>query len=141
MPSEPRTKNLAILDGQGGGLGRKIAEFLLAENLHLDYIAVGTNAMATSNIMKAGIPVGATGENAWIYNCAQADIIVGPIGIILANAMRGEISPQMACAVASSHAAVILVPLPNPHVKIAGAEEKSLAHNLEHVVRLIKNEM
>ena len=129
-----------ILDGQGGGVGRKIAETLLAENLNFEYIVVGANAVATSNMMKSGINTGATGENAWIYNCAHADIIVGPIGIILANAMHGEISPKMAFAVADSPAERVLVPVPNRHIIIAGAEEKSLTQYLEYVLQFVKAE-
>ena len=130
-------KTILILDGQGGGVGRKIAERLLCEKWNVNYVVVGANALATSNMMKAGISAGATGENAWVYNCAHADIIVGPIGIILANAMHGEISPPMALAVASSQAERVLVPVPNKHVKIAGAEEKGLTQYLEDVVQII----
>ena len=131
-------KALLILDGQGGGVGRKIAERLLCEKWDMEYLVVGTNAAATSNMMKAGVTAGATGENAWIYNCAHADIIVGPIGIILANAMHGEVSPDMALAAADSPAERILVPVPNRHIKIAGAQEQSLAQYLESAVQLIK---
>ena len=133
-------KTLVILDGQGGGVGRKIAERLLAEKMDFEYVVVGANAIATANMMKAGIGAGATGENAWIYNCAHADVIVGPIGVILANAMHGEVSPQMAFAVTSSPAERILVPVPNRHIKIAGAEEKGLAQYLEDVIHLIMAE-
>ena len=130
-------KTIAILDGQGGGVGRKIAERLLSEKWNVEFVAVGTNAIATSNMMKAGITTGATGENAWIYNSAHADIIVGPIGIILPNAMRGEISAAMALAAVDSPAEIILVPVPNGHIKIAGTEEKGLQQYLEDVVLLI----
>lgn len=132
------TKTLLIMDGQGGGVGRKIAERLVDENLSLELIAVGTNAAATSNMMKAKISAGATGENAWIYNCSSADIIVGPIGIILANSMHGEISPKMALAVAESNAKRILVPVPNRHLSIVGLPERTLTQYLDELVRMVK---
>ena len=131
------TKKVLILDGQGGGVGRKIAERLLQEPLHLEYIVVGTNAVATSNMMKAGITTGATGENAWIYNAGRADMIVGPIGIILANAMHGEISAQMALAVANSPAERVLVPVPNHHIRIAGLPELTLSQYLDEMVKSV----
>lgn len=133
-----KKRRLLILDGQGGGVGRKIAESLLAEKWDdTEYMVVGTNAAATSNMMKAGVTAGATGENAWVYNCARADVIVGPIGIVFANAMHGEISPAMAVAVANSPAERVLVPVPNEHVKIAGLAEGTLASYLHAAVRLI----
>lgn len=131
-------KILLVMDGQGGGVGRKIAERLVAENLSLELIAVGANAAATSNMMKAKITAGATGENAWIYNCAKADIIAGPIGIILANSMHGEISPKMALAVAESDAKRILVPVPNRHISIVGLPERTLPQYLDEMVQIIK---
>ena len=131
-------KILLILDGQGGGVGRKIAERLLAEKLDIDFMVVGTNATATSNMMKAGIPTGATGENAWIYNCGRVDIIAGPIGIILPHAMHGEVSPRMAQAVADSPAKRMLVPFPNQHIYILGSMELSLSQYLDEMVRLIR---
>lgn len=134
-----KKKKILILDGQGGGVGRKIAEMLLAEKWEgVEYLVVGANAAATSNMMKAGVTTGATGENAWLYNCARADLIVGPIGVVFANAMHGEISPRMAVAVADSPAERVLVPVPNDHVKIAGLTEGSLAFYLGAAVRLIE---
>lgn len=133
-----RNKSLLVLDGQGGGVGRKIAERLIAEAFPYDLIVVGANAAATSNMMKAKITAGATGENAWIYNCLKADIIVGPIGIILANAMHGEISPKMASAVAESEAQRILIPVPNIHISIAGLTELSITQYIEEMVEILR---
>lgn len=129
---------LLILDGQGGGVGRKIAERLLREELPFDYIVVGANAVATSNMMKAGVTTGATGENAWIFNCGRADVIVGPIGITLANAMHGEISPPMALAVADSPARRVLIPIPNHHITVAGLPDMPLAHYLDETARAVR---
>ena len=132
-----KKKMILILDGQGGGVGRQIAERLLAEKLDMDFIVVGTNAAATSNMMKAGVATGATGENAWVVNCAKVDIIVGPIGIILPNSMHGEISPKMALAVADSLARRVLIPVQNKHVTIVGLPELSLQQCLDQLVSSI----
>ena len=128
---------LLIVDGQGGGVGRSIAERLLKEKLNVNIIAIGTNAVATSNMMKAGLSTGATGENACIYNCEQADIIVGPIGIILPNAMHGEISAAIALAVAKSKAQRVLIPVPNSHIYIAGLQEQTLSQYLDDAVHIV----
>lgn len=137
MANAKGNKRLLILDGQGGGVGRKIAERLLQEKLDMGFVVVGTNAAATSNMMKAGVPNGATGENAWLYNCPKADIIVGPIGIVLAHSMHGEISPEMALAVTDSDAKRVLLPVTNQHVYIAGLQEMALAQYLEEAVKII----
>lgn len=130
-------KRVMILDGQGGGMGRKIAERLLAESLAVELIAVGTNAAATSNMMKAGVGIGATGENACIYNAARADIIIGPFGIIFPHAMHGEISPAMALAVAESAAERILIPVPNHHLHLLGLTQAPLGKYLDEAVETI----
>ena len=86
---------IIVIDGQGGGIGRSIVERLKMEAPGAEVIAVGTNSLATSAMIRAGANAGATGENAVIYNCSRADIITGPIGIILANSMLGEITAGM----------------------------------------------
>jgi hypothetical protein len=132
------TKKILILDGQGGGIGKRIAELVLAQPETIDaepeIIVCGTNAAATSNMMKSGVPCGATGENAWVFNCRSADVIIGPIGIIIANAMYGEISPAMASAVSTSPAKRILVPVPNGHIKVAGLPDLPLAKYLDEML-------
>ena len=125
---------IVIMDGQGGGVGKQIAERLKDNGLAGDVIVVGTNAVATSNMMKAGIAAGATGENAVAYNCARADIIVGPIGIIVPNAMYGEITPAMVMAVGESEARKILIPVQNMHIHIAGMEQKNLTECVKAAV-------
>jgi hypothetical protein len=103
---------LLIIDGQSGRLGAQIIEGLrkagLSESHHI--VAVGTNALATSGMINAGADQGATGENAVIVQCRTADMIIGPIGIVLADAMLGEITPAMAAAVGASNAARVLIP-------------------------------
>lgn len=103
---------LLIIDGQSGRLGAQIIEGLKKANLSDQHIitAVGTNTLATSAMISAGAHQGATGENAVVVQCRSADIIVGPIGITLADAMLGEVSPRMAVAVGQSNAQRILLP-------------------------------
>lgn len=107
-------KKIVVLDGQGGGMGLRIAEAILEKHIDATVYVVGTNSMATANMMRAGAVKGATGENAWIYNCGNADLIVGPMGVIFANSLNGEVSPRMASAVTESEAQLILFPV-NKH--------------------------
>ena len=104
-------RTILILDGQGGGVGSQLVKLLkprLSEDCRL--LCVGTNVMATSAMLKAGALQGATGENAVVYNAARADVILGPIGVALANGILGEVSPAMAAAVSGSEAVKILIP-------------------------------
>ncbi|MCR5458410.1 MAG: DUF3842 family protein [Acetatifactor sp.] len=123
-----------VMDGQGGGVGRLLVETLLAKIPEVEVIAVGTNATATANMMKGGTALGATGENAVIYNSARADAICGPMGILMANAMLGEISPAMAVAVSGAEVPVFLIPMGKCNAKIAGVAEKKLADYVKEVV-------
>lgn len=118
------------MDGQGGGVGRSLVEALHAGYPEAELIAVGTNATATANMMKGGTANGATGENAVIYNCSRADAIVGPIGIVMANAMLGEITPRMAEAVASSDVPILLIPMSRCNAQVMGVENRKLADNI-----------
>lgn len=99
-----------IIDGQGGRLGKLLAEQLSQKSDQIELICVGTNSIATSTMMKAGSARGATGENAVVVNCRNADFIIGPIGIAIADSMLGEITPAMACAVGQSSAVRLLIP-------------------------------
>ena len=101
---------IVVIDGQGGSVGRIIIEKLLKKKLNACIIAVGSNSVATANMMKAGVKLGATGENATIVNVRDADYIVGPMGIVIADSMLGEITPKMTVAVGSSLAKKILIP-------------------------------
>lgn len=125
---------IMIMDGQGGGVGRSLVEALRARYPDVELIAVGTNAAATANMMKGGTAVGATGENAVVYNSAKVDAILGPIGIIMANAMMGEITPRMAEAVASSDVPVLLIPMSRCNAQVLGVEERKLADNIKEAV-------
>ena len=127
---------IMLIDGMGGGIGRSIADALKKTHAAADIIAVGTNSNATANMMKAGISSAATGENSVIYMSAKADIIIGPIGIILPNSMYGEISPEMAVAVASSPAEKILIPIQSGYVHIAGLLDKPLSQYVDEAVNI-----
>ena len=102
--------NVLVIDGQGGGLGRQLVAALSAQCPDIRLVAVGTNSVAAQAMHKAGAQRAATGENAVVVNCRNADIIVGPIGIVMADALLGEITPAMAQAVAQSDARRILIP-------------------------------
>lgn len=102
--------DIVIIDGQGGGFGRALIEALRAGGVTQEIVAVGTNALATSAMLRAGASAGATGENAVIVNAARARILAGPIGLVMANSMLGECSPAMARAVAESPAHKVLIP-------------------------------
>ena len=99
-----------VIDGQGGGLGRQLTAALAAGCPDIELTAVGTNSIAASAMLKAGAHRAATGENAVVVNCRRADIIVGPIGIVIADSLLGEITPAMAAAVCQSSAARVLIP-------------------------------
>lgn len=126
---------VCIIDGQGGGIGstvvQKIREVFQEK---VEIVALGTNAVATVQMMKAGANVGASGENAIIRTVASAQVIIGPIGIVLAHAMMGEITPKMAEAVAISPAKKILLPLTRENVEVAGVVREPLPHLVENII-------
>lgn len=103
--------NIIIIDGQGGKLGRQLIESIKANYTDVHITAIGTNTIATANMLKGGADIGATGENAVVVNCRTADIIIGPIGIAIADSLFGEITPKMAEAVGQSGAQRILIPV------------------------------
>ena len=114
--------NILIIDGQGGGVGRQLVENIKKVFPEQVVIAVGTNALASQAMLKAGADHTATGENAVIVGCRTADIIVGPIGIAIADSLWGEITPKMALAVGQSNATRILLPMNLCHNYIAGVD-------------------
>ena len=128
---------IMIMDGQGGGVGRSLVEELAQACPQAELVAVGTNAMATANMMKGGTISGATGENAVVYNSGRADVIVGPMGIVRANAMLGEITPRMAEAVSSSEASLFLIPMNRYHATIVGVESKKLTEYIKEAAARI----
>lgn len=130
---------IAVVDGQGGGIGRVITE-QIRKTLPTDVeiIALGTNAVATSLMLRAGANEGASGENAVVRNVEDCDVIVGPLGIILAHSMRGELTPKMSEAIASSKARKILLPLSLSNVEVVGVAEEPLPHLVEKLVKRLQ---
>ena len=120
-----------VIDGQGGGIGAQLTK-LLAGKMRpgWELVAVGTNAYATAAMLKAGAAQGATGENAVLYNAARAGIILGPVGVILANGIMGEVSPAMAAAVSGADAVKILIPTSTCGVYVAGTGQMRLEDQL-----------
>ena len=127
-------ERVLVIDGQGGGLGRQLTAALAAGCPDIELTAVGTNSIAASAMLKAGAHRAATGENAVVVNCRRADIIVGPIGIVIADARMGEISPAMAVAVGQARARRILIPLNQCDNLVAGVAELPVARLLESAV-------
>jgi len=136
---EKRKKAIAVIDGQGGGIGSAIIKRLrevLGETIEV--IALGTNAMATGAMLKAGANKGASGENAIVQTVKKVDVVVGTMGIILANSMMGELTPKMAEAIASSPAIKCLLPLKIAEVEIIGAAKEPLPHLVDQLIKRIQ---
>jgi hypothetical protein len=139
MEMEKRKKSIAVIDGQGGGIGTVIIKRLrevFAEEVEV--IGLGTNAMATGAMLKAGANKGASGENAIVQTVRTVDIVTGTIGILIANSMMGEVTPKMAEAIASSQAMKCLLSLKMAEVEIIGASKEPLPHLVDQLVRQIK---
>lgn len=118
---------ITVIDGQGGNVGRELAKRIAEEFSAHDLTVVGTNSRATETMLKSGVKRGATGENAVIVAARRSDVIVGPLGIVIADSLLGEVSPAMATAIGSSGAAKILLPLNRCDTLIAGVKEPSAA--------------
>lgn len=127
---------IVVIDGQGGRIGKAIIEQLRAQEVEASITAIGTNSLATSAMLKAGADQGATGENPVVIACRKADFIVGPIGIVVANSMLGEITPRIAEAVGQSDAKKILIPV-NKCIAVAGVQEMSLAQYVSQAVKML----
>ena len=122
-------KRVCVIDGQGGGIGAALIKYLKAEyGESIELIALGTNAVATSQMLRAGASRGASGENATVRTAAEADLIIGSVAITWANAMLGEVTPRMAEAVTSSSALKILFPLTQERIEIVGVIKEPLPH-------------
>ncbi|MGB9867732.1 MAG: DUF3842 family protein [Bacillota bacterium] len=129
---------VAVVDGQGGGIGRTIIEKLVKHNLpEVEIIALGTNAIATSSMLKAGAHRGATGENAIWRNANEVDLIVGCIGIVVANSMMGELTPKMAEAIATSRAHKLLLPVPKCGIEVVGVSDEHLLQLIDTLVERV----
>ena len=118
---------ILIIDGQGGGLGRQLVTAVKEQYPEIEVLAVGTNSAATNAMLRAGADRAATGENSVVVASGQADVIMGPLGMVIADSMLGEITPRMALAVGRSRAKRILVPVSQCDNIVAGTQDISMA--------------
>ena len=128
---------IVVIDGQGGRMGAMLVEQIKKIDNNAQITAIGTNSIATAAMLRAGAAEGATGENPVVYNAKSADIIAGPIGIIVANALLGEITPNMATAVASCDAEKILIPVSKCNSHVVGVADMTLAEYIALAAREI----
>ena len=130
---------MVVIDGQGGRLGKQIVEAMRKNFPQAEIQVVGTNSVATATMLKAGADEGATGENPAIVACRHADYIIGPLGIIIADALMGEVTPAMAVAVAQSQAVRVLIPMNMCDNLVAGVTAQSVSELIADAVEKIRN--
>ncbi len=130
-----------VIDGQGGGLGKQLVAAVKTCDPDIEIVAVGTNSTATNVMLKAGADQAATGENSVVTVCRSADVIMGPVGIVIADAMLGEITPRMAQAVGQSAAKRILIPVNLCDNIVVGIENMSMGRRVECAVDALKGTM
>lgn len=129
---------ILVIDGQGGGLGKQLVAALSARCPQAQLTAVGTNSLAASAMRKAGAVRTATGENAVVVNCRRADIIVGPIGIVIADALLGEITPAMAAAICQADAKRVLIPVNHCENFVVGVPEGPVSQLVQAAAQKVK---
>ncbi|MGN0714772.1 MAG: DUF3842 family protein [Anaerovoracaceae bacterium] len=132
------TKQILVIDGQGGLLGKQLVDAIRKAVPDAEITAVGTNSIATSSMLKAGAHQGATGENAVLVAVRHADIIAGPVGMVIADSLLGEITPAMAAAVGSSDAVKLLLPVNKCNNVVVGAGGKSTSELIGEAVERIQ---
>ena len=126
-----------IIDGQGGGLGRQLVAAVKEYDRSIEVLAVGTNSAATNAMLKAGADQAATGENSVAVASKKADVIMGPVGIVIADSMLGEITPRMAVAVGQSSAKRILIPVNLCDNIVVGVSDASMGKNVQNAVEAL----
>lgn len=131
---------ILVIDAKGGGIGKQLISAIKSNIPNAVVMAVGTNSMATSAMLKAGADDAATGENAVVVNCRRADIIIGPIGIVIADALLGEITPLMAKAVAQSAAKRILIPINHCDNIVVGVNDLNITRLVAAVIDELKKQ-
>lgn len=129
---------VVVIDGQSGRMGQVLIERIRAAALPCEIAAVGTNAIATSAMLKAGADAGATGENPVVVNCRDADVIAGPIGILAADSLLGEVTPAMALAVGQSPARKLLLPVNHCNNVVVGTQSMTLSKLMDEAVELLR---
>ena len=129
---------ILVIDGQGGGLGRQLVAAVKKAVPQAVVTAIGTNSAATSAMLKAGADRAATGENAVVVNCRRADVIVGPIGIVIADSLLGEITPAMAAAVCQSDATRVLIPINHCDNIVVGVPDQPIGQLVTAAVEKVK---
>ena len=133
---------ISVIDGQGGGIGSLVVKRLRDEfGDSIEILALGTNATATSAMMKSRANKGATGENAIVLNVSRTDILIGPLSIVLPNAMLGELTHRMAEAIVLSNARKFLLPLNQEGVNVIGVDKEPLPHMIEKIVDIVRHEV
>ncbi len=132
-------KTVMVLDAQGGGLGKQLITSIKKDLPEIRVLAIGTNSAATAAMLKAGADEAATGENAARVAAAKADVIIGPIGMVIADAMLGEITPMIACSVAQAAAKRILIPFSNCDNYIAGVSDFAAGHLIADALKQLKS--
>lgn len=133
-----KNMQIVIIDGQGGRLGQLLVEAITKEKLNCELLVVGTNSIATSAMLKGGAKQGATGENPVIVACRNADIIVGPIGILSADSLLGEITPAMAVAIGQSKAMKLLLPVSHCNNQVVGVRSMPMGELITETVEKLK---
>ena len=128
---------ILVIDGQCGRLGKQLVEALRGKFAGAEILAVGTNSVATATMLKAGADEGATGENPVVVGCRKADFIVGPLGIVIADSLMGEVTPKMALAISQSEATRILIPMNMCDNLVAGVTAQSVNELLDDAVAKI----
>lgn len=128
-----------VIDAQGGGIGRQVVSAIKKNIPHAIVTAVGTNTAATTAMLKAGADYSATGENAVIVGTKKADVIIGPIGIVIADSLLGEITPAMAAAIGQSAATRILIPVNHCENIVVGTRELPIKSLMEEILSILQN--
>ncbi|AET66593.1 hypothetical protein Desor_0917 [Desulfosporosinus orientis DSM 765] len=132
---------IAVIDGQGGGIGKHIVEQLRRKLPDLNILALGTNALATGAMLKAGATEGASGESAICYNVERVDIIVGSLAIMMVYGLLGEITPTMAAAISASKAEKLLLPIQRGNIQLISVQRIPLPHQIEALVEEVEERL
>ena len=130
--------NILVIDGQGGQMGAQLIKVIGERFKDINVTAVGTNATATAAMLKAGAKKAATGSNPVVVACRKADVIIGPVGIVIADSMYGEVTPTMAIAVGQADATRILIPVNKCENMIAGIEDVTMSVMMEDVIKKLE---